>query len=247
MTAFNTVPSEEEPLVEKATTKTKTPWRRLACMSAVVSLALGAAAATALRTASGTSMRPAGATMLFGPNPDPDCDNSVHGNAPGYDTDISDKLNEAMNDGGPGFIFRFRFDEQMPCGQTHYDGTEKGLEKICDDKKKYCKNGKCGVAATVLSNWVVTPNPVYCIQNEPDGCHTPTVGYALLDHWTMRGGELEGFAFCSVWKSTSVSGAPDNSSLNHFSAMTRPTWLGRAAKNRHRHAIEQASRRCRGG
>ena len=29
-----------------------------------------------------------------------------------------------------------------------------------------------------------------------------------------------------VWKSTSVSGAPDNSSLSHFSAMTRPTWLG---------------------
>ena len=41
-----------------------------------------------------------------------------------------------------------------------------------------------------------------------------------------------------VWKSTSVSGAPDNSSLSHFSAMTRPTWLGRAARNRHRHAIE---------
>ena len=29
--------------------------------------------------------------------------------------------------------------------------------------------------------------------------------------------------------------------------MTRPTWLGRAARNRHRHAIEQASRRWRGG
>lgn len=58
--AFNNTVPEEEPLVEKATTKT--PWRRLACMSAVVSLALGAAAATALRsTASGTSMRPAGA------------------------------------------------------------------------------------------------------------------------------------------------------------------------------------------
>ena len=50
-----------------------------------------------------------------------------------------------------------------------------------------------------------------------------------------------------VWKSTSVSGAPDNSSLSHFSAMTRPSWLGRAARNRHRHAIEQASRRWRGG
>ena len=49
----------------------------------------------------------------------------------------------------------------------------------------------------------------------------------------------------AVWKSTSASGAPDNSSLSHSSAMTRPTWLGRAARNRHRHAIEQASRRCR--
>ena len=28
--------------------------------------------------------------------------------------------------------------------------------------------------------------------------------------------------------------------------MTRPSWLGRAAKNQHRHAIEQASRRWRG-
>ena len=51
----------------------------------------------------------------------------------------------------------------------------------------------------------------------------------------------------AVWKSTSASGAPDNSSLSHFSAMTRPTWLGRAARNRHRHAIEPASRRWRGG
>ena len=50
-----------------------------------------------------------------------------------------------------------------------------------------------------------------------------------------------------VWKSTSASGAPDNSSPSHFSAMTWPLWLGRAARNRHRHAIEQASRRWRGG
>ena len=50
-----------------------------------------------------------------------------------------------------------------------------------------------------------------------------------------------------VWKSTSASGAPDNSSLSHFSAMTRPRWLRRAVRNRHRHAIEQASRRWRGG
>ena len=55
----------------------------------------------------------------------------------------------------------------------------------------------------------------------------------------------------AVWKSTSGSGAPDNSSLSHFSAMTRPpwqrTWLRRAVRNRHRHAIEQVSRRWRGG
>ena len=39
----------------------------------------------------------------------------------------------------------------------------------------------------------------------------------------------------------------DNSSLSHFLAMTRPSWLGRAVRNRHRHAVEQASRRWRGG
>ena len=50
-----------------------------------------------------------------------------------------------------------------------------------------------------------------------------------------------------VWKSTSASGAPDNSSRSHFSALTRPSWLGRAVRNRHRHAIEQAARRWRGG
>ena len=47
------------------------------------------------------------------------------------------------------------------------------------------------------------------------------------------------------WKSTSASGAPDNSSLSHFSAMTRPSWLGRAVRNEHHHAMEQASRRWR--
>ena len=57
------------------------------------------------------------------------------------------------------------------------------------------------------------------------------------------------FATCmAVWKSTSASGAPDNSLLSHFSAIvTRLSWFGRAARNRHRHAIEQASRRWRGG
>ena len=55
------------------------------------------------------------------------------------------------------------------------------------------------------------------------------------------------WAIICVWKSTGASGAPDNSSLSHFSAMTRPCWLRRAVRNRHRHAIEQASHRWRGG
>jgi hypothetical protein len=51
----------------------------------------------------------------------------------------------------------------------------------------------------------------------------------------------------AVWKSTSESGAPDNPSLSHFSAMAWPCWFRRAVRNRYRHAIEQASRRWRGG
>ena len=39
----------------------------------------------------------------------------------------------------------------------------------------------------------------------------------------------------------------DNSSLSHLAAMARPSWLGTVARNRHGHAIEQASRRWRGG
>ena len=53
--------------------------------------------------------------------------------------------------------------------------------------------------------------------------------------------------FQPVWKSTGASGAPDNYSLSHLSAMTRPSWLGLAVRNLHRYAIEQASRRWRGG
>ena len=58
--------------------------------------------------------------------------------------------------------------------------------------------------------------------------------------------EIQAKTSLAVWKSTSAPRA-DNSSLSRFSAMTRPSWLGRAARNRHRHAIEQASRRWRGG
>jgi len=61
-------------------------------------------------------------------------------------------------------------------------------------------------------------------------------GFVIIDDWHLGG------ACAAVWKSTSVSGA-----LSHLAAMTRPSWLCRAVRNRHRHAIEQASRRWRGG
>merc|ERR1712091_601788 len=48
-----------------------------------------------------------------------------------------------------------------------------------------------------------------------------------------------GTMFYSVWKSTSASGAPDNSSLSHFPAMTRPSWLG------HRAGVASMTRRPR--
>ena len=46
---------------------------------------------------------------------------------------------------------------------------------------------------------------------------------------------LAGFSLCG------------NDSSSHFSAMTLPCWLRRAVRTRHCHAIEQASRRWRGG
>ena len=55
---------------------------------------------------------------------------------------------------------------------------------------------------------------------------------------------LDGHVLCG---NQSVRRVPDNSSLSHFSTMPWPRWLRRAVRNRHRHAIEQASRRWRGG
>ena len=72
-------------------------------------------------------------------------------------------------------------------------------------------------------------------------------GRPLLGAEVLAGYLVFGTVSGTVRKSTSASGASDNSSLSHFSAMTWPSWLGRAARNRHRHAIEQASRRWRGG
>ena len=73
------------------------------------------------------------------------------------------------------------------------------------------------------------------------GHYVPAVSSGLFRNGTLRK-NLKGLAigngltdpeiqFSSVWKSTSASGAPDNSSLSHFSAMTRPSWLGRAVRN----------------
>ena len=82
---------------------------------------------------------------------------------------------------------------------------------------------------------------------------TPAAATAGLDcyylDWAGDGycDEQNNVEACVEINWSSLSGAPDNSALSHFSAMTWPTWLGRAARNRHRHAIEQASRRWRGG
>ena len=61
---------------------------------------------------------------------------------------------------------------------------------------------------------------------------------------SMAGADKLGYPLCG---NQPVRRVHDNFSLSHFSAITRPFWLGRAVRNRHRHAIEQASRRWRGG
>ena len=70
------------------------------------------------------------------------------------------------------------------------------------------------------------------------------VGVVLGTMGAKAGGDDDGRDLCG---NQPVRRVPDNSSLSHFSAMTRPSWLGRAVRNRHRHAIEQLSRRWRGG
>ena len=72
-------------------------------------------------------------------------------------------------------------------------------------------------------------------------------GRPLLGAEVLAGYLVFGTVSGTVRKSTSASGAPDNSSLSRFSAITWPSWLGRAVRNSHRHAVEQASRRWRGG
>ena len=60
---------------------------------------------------------------------------------------------------------------------------------------------------------------------------------------TLRSIAIDDGWWQAVWKSISASGAPDNSSLSHFSAMAQSSWLDRAVRNEHHHVIEQASRR----
>ena len=50
-----------------------------------------------------------------------------------------------------------------------------------------------------------------------------------LIKWYLLPALTYAYTFITVWKSISASGAPDSSSLSHFSAMTRPCWLKRAA------------------
>ena len=63
------------------------------------------------------------------------------------------------------------------------------------------------------------------------GC---TLQYKANLGYDMPGSGKCVMEYATVWESTSASGA-------HLTAMTRPCWHGRAVRNRHRHAIEQAN------
>jgi len=53
-------------------------------------------------------------------------------------------------------------------------------------------NGVCGVCASFLHNDIITPNQIYILT---EGQYTPTVGYALVENWSMNDGPIEGFAY----------------------------------------------------
>jgi len=127
---------------------------------------------------------------------DPYCNDA---NAHADTSFLSQKLNDALdaNAADGGFIFRDRFDGQIACSWTNYKG-----ECLEDNARSNCNNdgSACGVAATFLTNQVITPNPTYCLSN---GCDKPTVGYALLDSW--KNGDLGGYAYYAT-DSNSVDG-----------------------------------------
>ena len=74
-------------------------------------------------------------------------------------------------------------------------------------------------------------------------------------YWTVRGLlyaflgviALPGAAADAATNETRVTICVEINQCVGCTAMTRPSWFGRAVRNRHRHAIEQASRRWRGG
>ena len=100
------------------------------------------------------------------------------------------------------------------------------------DAKKLAKKQKAAEAAPVE---VVDKGPPLVAARLPFSIEAPVAD-------APRFGDMDVCRSQSVWKSTSASGA-----LSHVSAMAWPRWFRRAARNRHRHAIEQASRRWRGG
>ena len=114
---------------------------------------------------------------------DGECNNS---NAPTSDSPVSDKLNSALS--GYGLIFRDRFDTQVPCSWT------KDSQCIDDDNRWNCNDqGDCGVAASYLHADIITPNQAYFLDGA--GQYSPVVGYAVVDNWSMNGGNLKGFAY----------------------------------------------------
>ena len=80
------------------------------------------------------------------------------------------------------------------------------------------------------------------VQSRPRGSRD--AGVEDLDHASTVQSPAAGMASAAgnaVPSACVEIGRPsgDHSSLSHFSAMTRLSWLGRAARNRHRHAIER--------
>ena len=73
------------------------------------------------------------------------------------------------------------------------------------------------------------------------GTGAPATRWILSSQEAPRGYAKTGLSFAA---STCVE-INQCVGCTHFSAMTRPSWLGRAVRNQHRHAIEQASRRWR--
>ena len=93
-------------------------------------------------------------------------------------------------------------------------------------------------ALAQVSAWPGCPDAARLIEATAPGDVT---GYPIVDR------ELPGpLPARSCVEVNQCVGCTDNSSLSHFSAMTRPCWPRRAVRNRPCDAIEQASRRWRG-